>query len=974
MTRLVISFLAVLAVFPVAFARANDQLVFENEVLPIFRQYCFACHGNSAPQVGLDLRTAKRAMRGSQNGIVIVPGSPQKSLLWKKVSTREMPLAQFNLKLSDAEIETVRRWIESGAHSEPVMLPADVERQFERYEKNIRPLLQERCVACHGGDDAEAELDLRSLASLVRGSRTGPVVIEGAAEKSILIRKVTSHAMPPAGEGQPLTDSEIQTIRSWIDRGRFVDFVDVEPRRPQNAASDRVTAADRRFWAFQKPAAVPLPNVQATDRIRSPVDRFILSRLEVSSLTFSADAPKRTLLRRAYFGLLGIPPTAEQTRAFLADCRADAYELLIDRLLASPHYGERWGRHWLDVVGYVDTSDGDQNPLQAKPFDGYWRYRDYVINATNRDMPWRQFLKEQLAGDELVDWRTAERYTPETLELLTATGYLRNVLDVTDSEITNLPAGRYEALFKLMERVASSTLAMTLQCARCHSHKFDPISQTDYYRLLSIFTPAYNPVNWLQPKRRHLFNVSRSEKAEIDRLSVAVREARQRRDALRKGYRDRLESEKTGALPKGVRVDLKAALAAPASKRSTAQQELVSKYGKRIMVSEAEVAAAFSDTDQQTLATLQLQIKNIASQLSGRDIEVIQALWDVGSPPQMRVLQRGDVKFAGPVVEPGFLTVLSSPNRSPAVPSPRAVGNTTGLRLAFAEWLTDPAHPLTARVIMNRVWHHHFGVGIVDTPGNFGATGSRPTHPELLDWLAVEFMQGDWSLKHIHKLLMTSTVYRQTSKTDSRGHQGRSLDAENRLLGRMNLRRLDAEALRDAVLSVSGQANTVMGGPPVTLAVSGNGLQTVARNSGAARARRSIYLLSRRSNPVTFLRLFDYPIIDVNCVQRASSATPLQALAMINSEFLTAAASELAQRARGSGTGSLSLQQQIAAVYWHAFSRPATPLEIQRGSGHVRQLQGIYENSGTDSATALRHSFADFVHMLLCTHEFLYVD
>ena len=221
---------------------------------------------------------------------------------------------------------------------------------------------------------------------------------------------------------------------------------------------------------------------------------------------------------------------------------------------------------------------------------------------------------------------------------------------------------------------------------------------------------------------------------------------------------------------------------------------------------------------------------------------------------------------------------------------------------------------------------------------------------------------------------MTSTVYRQTSKIDSRGHQGRSLDAENRLLWRMNLRRLDAEALRDAVLSVSGQANTVMGGPPVTLAVSGNGLQTVAKNNAAARARRSIYLLSRRSNPVTFLRLFDYPIIDVNCVQRATSATPLQALAMINSEFLTAAASELAQRGSGSGKDSRSLEQQIAAVYWPAFSRPATPLEIQRGSGHVKQLQGIYENSGTDSSTALRHSFADFVHMLLCTHDFLYVD
>ena len=972
--RLSIAFLATLAAFPVALTSASDQLVFENDVLPIFRRYCFACHGNSAPQVGLDLRTAKRAMRGSQNGIVIVPGSPQKSLLWNKISTREMPLAQFNLKLSEPEMETIRRWIETGAHSEPVMLPADVNRQFARYEKVIRPLLKERCVSCHGGDNAEAELDLRSLASLVRGSRTGPVVIEGSSEKSILIRKVASRAMPPVGEGKPLTDAEIQTIRSWIDRGRFVDFVDVEPRRLQIAASDVVTAEDRRFWAFQKPVAVPLPKVLTTDRIRSPVDRFILARLEANGLAFSVDAPKPTLLRRAYFGLLGIPPTAEQTRSFLADHRAHAYERLIDRLLASPQYGERWGRHWLDVVGYVDTSDGDQNPLQAKPFDGYWRYRDYVIDATNRDIPWHQFLQEQIAGDELVDWRNAERYTPEIIELLTATGFLRNVLDVTDSDITNLPAGRYEALFKLMERVSSSTLAMTLQCARCHSHKFDPISQTDYYRLLSIFTPAYNPVNWLQPKRRHLFNVSRSEKTEIDRLSVAVREAKQRHAALRKEYRDRLERKKLHALPKAVRSDLKAALDTPANKRSAAQREFASKYGARVHVTEAEVDTALGDADRQTLDGLDAQIKKLGSQLRGWDIELIQALWDVGSAPQIRVLQRGDVNFAGPVVEPGFLTVLSSPNHPQAVPSPRAVGTTTGLRLAFSEWLTHPEHPLTARVIVNRVWHHHFGDGIVDTPGNFGATGSRPTHPELLDWLAVEFMRGDWSLKRIHKLLMTSTVYRQSSKSHSGGHHGRPLDADNRLLWRMNLRRLDAEALRDAVLTVSGRANTVMGGAPVSLIVSGNGLQTVARDNLAASARRSIYLLSRRSNPVTFLRLFDYPIIDVNCVQRATSTTPLQALAMINSDFLTAAASQLTERANGPGEGNRSLEQRIDAVYWRTFSRPATPIEIKRGTEHVKQLQGIYQNSGVDSSTAIRRSFEDFVHMLLCSHEFLYVD
>jgi len=1006
----------VLAFAVVAPSAAAEGPVFEKDVLPIFTKYCFNCHGKSSPQLGLDLRTARLAIRGSQNGKVIVPGSPEKSLLWRKVSTREMPLAQFKLKLSDAEIETIRKWIEGGAHAEPVKLPADVQAQFARFEKEIRPILTQRCVSCHGGDEPEAELDLRSLGSLVRGSKSGPVIVEGFSDKSVLIRKVASRAMPPADSGEPLTAVEIRTITRWIDKGRFVDFIDVEPRRTpvaETSESSTVSDEDRQFWAFQKPVAATPPDVKATHRVRTPVDRFVLAKLEANGLTFSADASKLTLLRRSYFDLIGLPPTPEQTREFLADERSDAYEHLIDQLLASPHYGERWGRYWLDAVGYVDTADKDHNPTTPTLSDGYWRYRDYVVEATNKDTSWDRFLTEQIAGDELVDWRNADEYTPEIRKLLTATGFLRNVLDATNEDISNLPFDRYEALFKLMERVSSSTLGITLACARCHSHKFDPIPHTDYYRFLSVFTPAYNPSAWLPPKERHLFSVSRTVKAKIDQQKSELDSAKQKLKTIRDGYRSRLFEGKLAALPESIRSDVKTAIETPEKKRSKEQVELAGKYEKQVAVTNAEIDAALNDADRESLDQIRAQIKAAEAELASRKVDKVQALWDVGKAPTIRLLHRGDVDFAGPVVEPGFLSVLSRPGQADAAASANAVGETTGLRLAFAEWLTSPDHPLAARVIVNRFWQHHFGKGIVDTPGNFGATGSRPTHPELLDWLAVQFMRDGWSAKRFHKLIMMSTVYRQISRrsggdkeTGRRGdketeraadeEKGRSAvarpvsssspylplspspllsvapsqtDPENRLLWRMNLRRLDAEALRDSVIAVSGQLNSTIGGPPVMLKISPSGLQ-----AAAGQERRSVYLLARRSNPATFMQVFDYPIIDVNCTRRSSSATPLQSLTMINSEFLTDSAGHLARRVESIVGNDALLPKKIETAYWLTLSRSASDNETRIASELIQQLKVLYEESGVAEEEASRRSFENFVHMLVCSNEFLYVD
>ena len=959
----------VFTVTAIAPLTAAEDPGFEKDILPIFTKYCFNCHGKSSPQLGLDLRSARLTMRGSQNGAVIVPGSPEKSLLWKKMSTREMPLAQFKLTPSDAEVETVRKWIEVGAPAEAVKLPADVQAQLARFEKDIRPSLTKRCVSCHGADDPEAELDLRSIESLVRGSKSGPVIVEGFSDKSVLIRKVTGKTMPPPDSGEPLTAAELRTFTRWIDKGRFIDFVDVMPRRkPETESSESSTVSDedRKFWAFQKPVAVAPPEVKAAHRIRTTIDRFVLAKLEASGLSFSPDASKQTLLRRAYFDLTGLPPTPAQAREFLDDQRSDAYEHLIDQLLASPHYGERWGRYWLDSVGYVDTADKDHNPTTPTLSEGYWKYRDYVVTATNEDMPWDRFLTEQIAGDELVDWRNADKYTPEIRRLLTATGFLRNVLDATNEDISNLPFDRYEALFKLMERVSSSTLGMTLACARCHSHKFDPIPHTDYYRFLSVFTPAYNPSAWLPPKERHLFSVSRSVKAQIDQRKSELDAAKKKLKSIRDGYRSQLFDAKLAALPEPVRADVKAAVETPAKKRSKEQIELAGKYEEQVAVTDSEIGDALSGPDLESLDQLRAQIKAAETELAARKVEKVQALWDVGKAPTIRLLHRGDVDFAGPVVAPGFLSVLSRPGQTNAQASPNAVGETTGLRLAFAEWLTSPDHPLAARVIVNRFWQHHFGKGIVDTPGNFGATGSLPTHPELLDWLAVEFMREGWSAKRIHKLVMTSTVYRQTSQ---RVRGDGSADLENRLLWRMNLRRLDAEALRDSVITVSGQMNLSVGGAPVMLKVTPTGLQTVT-----SQKRRSIYLLARRSNPATFMQVFDYPVIDVNCTRRSTSATPLQSLTMINSEFLTDSAGHLARRVASLAGDNASLPKKIDTAYGLALSRGASDNEARIAQELIQQLTLLYENSGVASEDALRRSFENFAHMLLCSNEFLYVD
>jgi len=872
--------------FLIALPVLADTPRFEKDVLPVLTKYCFTCHGQSSPKQGLDMRSAASTMRGSHNGPVVVAGKLDDSLLWKKVSTRQMPPGGYGQKMADAEIELIKQWISGGA-------PSDAPQPVAA---TLPAVLKDRCANCHGGKKPAAGLSLTTTAELLKGSSTGPVIVEGFSDRSILVRRITNHTMPPKGVGAPLTESEIQDVRSWIDKTNFSEFAKAnEADRPFTAAeAPPITNAQREFWAFKPPVPTPLPKVKGT--ARNAIDTLVLAKLEPKGLTLSPAAPDGKLLRRAYLDLTGLPPTPAEIEEFEKD---RDYENLIDKLLASPRYGERWGRQWLDAAGYVDTTGKDFDPKKAEYADGMWRYRDYVIKAINADKPWNRFLTEQIAGDELIDWRSAKQYNTEITDLLSATGYMRTILDITQEDISNLPIERYEALFKLVEKVGSSTVGLTVNCARCHSHKFDPISHRDYYRFLALFTTSYNPSDWIQPQKHHLYNIPTAQAESIQA---------------------RVLQQQLNAIPESIREDVKKAIETNSDVRTEIQRYLFSKFNANFL-------------------------KEFEKDPEYKNMARIQALWDVGAPPKIRLLQRGSIDAPGPRVTPGFLEILSEAGKTDAVPSPNVQGKSSGTRLAFAEWLTDPRHPLTARVIVNRIWQGHFGTGIVATPDNFGTTGAAPSNQPLLDHLALDFIANGWSAKRLHKQIMMSAVYRQSSQQTEKG---KAVDPDNALLWRMNLRRLDAEALRDSVISVAGKLNPEAGGPPVQLEMRPDGLQVVStKEPESARWRRSIYLTHRRTYPMSFLGVFDYPIIDTNCTRRVPSATPLQSLTMLNDEFIWTAAEALAKRADNS----------VEAAYRMALARKPTAAELQLAADFLKTMP-----------------FKAFAQALLSSNEFLYVD
>ena len=960
------------------------QPSFERDVKPIFEANCFSCHGGTV-MLGLDLRTVTSILRGSHEGPVVAQGSPQTSRLYEKVSTRAMPPPAFKMRLTDAQIETVRRWIEGGMPSdEGAVIAAKTKKETARFEKLALPIFQNRCFSCHGTANPMGGLDLRTLESVLKGSANGPVISELGSDKSILIRKVASGSMPPPVAGEPLTESDQRSLARWIDTS------DLRLLRPHiertsfnQAEAPPVLESDRQFWAFRKPIAGPVSSVKNRKRVRTPIDAFLLARLEAEGLSFSPDASREALMRRAWLDLTGLPPSLEEIQAFLRDRGPRAYERLIDQLLDSPHYGERWGRHWLDAAGYTDeagfASGVDTSPIST----GMWRYRDWVIQAFNGDMPYDQFLVDQLAGDELVDWRSAEKYTPEIRDKLIATGYLRAVYDRTDPDIVNLIGERYDVLFHLMEKVSTGLMGLTMGCARCHSHKYDPISQKDYYRMLAVFASGYNPAHWLQPKNRFLPDVSRTDREEIERhnaeIDAPVARLKEQLETLHGPYREELLETKLEEIPENIRTVTREAVATPEEERDAVQKFLASKFEEQLTIDAEELIETLSAEDRITHDRLEKQI----STLNGyrRSWARIQALWDPAPPPRIRLLQRGEVERPGPPVEPGFPEVLSPPGESTAVRPQDSKGETSGHRLAFAQWLTGDNHPLTARVFVNSVWQHHFGRGIVETPDNFGRQGKQPTHPALLDWLAVEFMRQGWSVKKLHRLIMTSTAYRQSSEWEAEQSPGAQTDPENRLLWRMNLRRLEAETLRDAILAASGKLDRQFGGPWVEGPLMADGLKEFGNffdpesldrpAEPVGMWRRSVYLLARRYVPLAFLETFDAPIMQTNCNRRMNSVSPLQSLTLMNDDFVLGSARAFADRVSSLSQGK-PVQNAIETAYLLALSRRPSEAELQVARSHLDRQEELYVNANASEEGAQRAALQSFCHLLFLTNEFLY--
>ncbi len=631
--------------------------------------------------------------------------------------------------------------------------------------------------------------------------------------------------------------------------------------------------AEERHWAFVPPARPEVPAPKQADWVRNPIDAFILQGLEEFGLRPAPEADRATLLRRLSFDLTGLPPTPEEVEDFLGDRRPDAYEALVDRLLESPRYGERWARHWLDLARYAD-SDGFEFD-ETRP--DAWRYRDWVVGALNRDLPYDEFVRLQLAGDDLA---------LEDPDAAVATGFNRCYPDMVDLNDQGLR--RQNALNDITETTGLVFLGLTIGCARCHDHKYDPIPQVDYFRLQAFFTPARFrddfPVATAGERARHERAVAtwRGEVAAVQASLIAL-EA-EAREALAPGP------------PPGLDDRTRAAFDKAASERDPAEVALVFEaLTKDRRAPEAEIVGRLSSAQRAERAE-RLGVLRRLNQSAPPALPLARILEEPGGEtPPTHVLVRGDYYTKGAEVSPGFPSCMEDeePDTRPGTPS-------SGRRAALARWLTSPDHPLTSRVMANRLWQGHFGRGIVATPSDFGVMGEAPTHPELLDWLAVEFIARGWSLKVMHRLIVASAAYRQSSRGPE---EGRSTDPENQLLGRFPRRRLEGEAIRDAMLAASGLLNAEMGGPcvfpelpPELTKLSSKGAVWPVSPDPRDRARRGLYVFIRRNLRFPFFEVFDLPDTNASCPRRSVSTVAPQALSLLNGRSADDAARALAGR------------------------------------------------------------------------------
>ncbi len=846
------------------------------------------------------------------------------------------------------------------------------------FEKDVRPVLKAHCTHCHGEEekpDGGVDLRLRRFMDLTLDSGKR-LLVPGQPEQSALVHIIRSGEMPK--KGSPMSEAELAILERWIREGAKT----LRPEPLTLAPGAVISEEDRAWWAFQPVRQPAVPKADPA-QVRTPVDAFLLARLSDSGLGFAPEADRHTLIRRLSLDLTGLLPTPEEVEAFVADRSPLAYENLVERLLASPAYGERWARHWLDVAGYAD-SNGYAEADSVRPHA--WRYRDYVIRALNDDKPWDEFIQEQLAGDELAgathgDYQQAV-LDPRRTDQLIATAFMRLAPDGTGDTVDDAKLARNQVIAEQIKVMTSSIMGLTVACAQCHDHRYDPVTQQDYYRLRAVFDPAYHWEAWRAPAQRHYSMYSPEERARAAEIEAKAKEIEAEARAMSKKFLDEIFEVEILKLPEAERAPYRVARATAEKDRTPEQKALIKKYPSAL----ATYSLNLYDQKKQDLVDAKMAE---ATQLRAtKPTEgFLMALMEVkGQVPKSKLFNRGDHEQPKQEVQPGEIGILAGPSIEPFKPVPVSSGS-TGRRLAYAQWLTSGKHPLTARVLVNRFWLHHMGRGLVNTPGDFGRQGELPSHPELLDWLADSFVRGGWKLKPLHRLIVLSSAYRQSSIHEASLRQ----DPENRLYGRFKLRRLDAETLRDSLLAASGALVSDRFGPPSGVGIDPQGRVVVGVDKGtitthkvepggAADFRRSVYVQVRRTRPVTVLDTFDSPSMVPNCEMRAQTTVAPQSLLLMNDSFILDSARRLAERLEKDCPGDL--KGQLGRAWSLLFGRPATAADLAQSlvylESQTRSLEDYHRASppakGVPAPNPPREALASLCQILCSSNRFLYVE
>lgn len=790
------------------------------------------------------------------------------------------------------------------------------QQQIQFFESKIRPLFIKHCYDCHGPDEQESGLRMDSFQGIAKGGKAGSLIVPGKPEQSLLITAVKYQSpdlqMPPDDK---LSKQEVKDLVNWVKMGAPYPNADMSLLRTTDAKGKLDLEKERQFWSFQSVKKPVLPKVKKSEWVKNPIDQFVLQKLEQVNLTPAEPADKRTLIRRTTYGLTGLPPTLQEINDFLNDTSPQAFEKVVDRLLASPHYGEHWGRHWLDVARYADSNGLDENVAYGTA----WKYRDYVVNALNKDKPYDQFLKEQLAGDLLEPTQDVAVRN----ERLIATGFLSlgpKVLAEVDETKMEM-----DIIDEQINTIGVSLMGLTLGCARCHDHKFDPILAHDYYGLAGILKSTKIMEHYKKVARWH--ENSLATEAELKVQAQWDRKIENENDkiaGLIKSENERLQKAggKDFKLP-----------AKPEPSYSKAAQKQLKEFRDKV-------------------AALKKERPEVPTALGAAEREIVDVPIHI----------RGSHLTLGEMVPRQVPVVL---NQQSSDPFPKDQSG----RLKFAGWLVNRDHPLTSRVIVNRIWRWHFGKGIVATPDNFGKLGAKPTNQPLLDWMAANLMEQGWSLKKLHRMILLSNTWQMSNKWNE---QAASVDPDNDLMWRADLRRLDAESIRDSILLVSGGLDLKMGGSLLNV----NNREFVFNHESKDGVtydfnRRSIYLPVIRNHLFGMFMLFDYSDASVLNGDRASTTVAPQALFLLNSHLVEDASERMADSILSHT--SQSPEQKIQQLFLKSYGRLPSELEVNRSLEFLDEVENDLQSEEADSVKRIHRAWQVLCQSFFASSEFIYL-